>query len=151
MKVVDVRRRLGNKLQEAAMEKDADALALALDYGRAILLALAPLSEDEQVELPDVTVSTATAARILSLNVEYVRALIRGNALPGTKHNNEYEVKLSDVMEFMASSRFRAEGEPSALARAALHRASALWGLPPVDLSRFGVRPRQEPGPAATP
>ena len=148
MRVLDVRRRLGDKLQEAALERDADALALALDYGRAILLALAPLADDEEVELPKVTVSTATAARILSLHVEYVRDLIRRDILPAKKHNNEYEIRLTDVMEFMASSRYRAEGEPSALARAALHRASALWGLPRVDLSRFGIRPGQEPGPA---
>jgi len=148
MRVLDVRRRLGEKLQEAATEKDADTLALALDYGRAILLALAPLPEDEEVELPQVNVSTATAARILSLHVEYVRDLIRRDILPAKKHNNEYEIRLTDVMEFMASSRYRAEGEPSALARAALHRAGVLGLLPRVDLSRFGIRSEHEPGSA---
>ena len=148
MKVADVRRRLGQRLQEAAMEKDADALALVLDYSRAVLLALAPLPDDEEVELPELTVSTATAARILSLHVEYVRDLIRRSLLPATKHNHEYEIRLTDVMEFMTSSGYRAEGEPSALARAALHRAGAVWGLSRVDLSRFGIRPPQEPGPA---
>jgi excisionase family DNA binding protein len=123
------------------MEEDADALALALDYGRAILLALAPLAEDEEVELPEVTVSTATAARILSLHVEYVRELIRRNVLRGTKHNNEYEVKLTDLVEFMGSSRYRAGGEPSALARAALGRFGPIWRLPRIDL-----RPGPEPG-----
>jgi hypothetical protein len=141
MKVIDIRRRLGQRLQEAALEKDADALALALDYGRAILLALAPLTEDEEVELAEVTVSTATAARILSLHVEYVRELIRRDVLPGAKHNNEYEIKLSDLVGFMSSSRYRTWGEPSALARAALGRFGPIRRLPRIDL-----RPGEEPG-----
>jgi excisionase family DNA binding protein len=141
MKVVDIRRRLGQRLGEAAMEKDPDSLALALDYCRAILLALSPLPDDQDVELSELTVSTATAARILSLHVEYVRELIRRGVLPGTKHNNEYEVKLSDVMDFMSSSRYRAGGEPSALARAAMLRFGPVWHLPRIDL-----RPGQEPG-----
>ena len=143
MKVVDVRRKLGQRLQEAAMEKDPDALALALDYGRALLLALVPLPEDEEVELSDVTVSTATAALILSLHVEYVRELIRREVLAATKHNNEYEVKLSDLMDFMSSSRYRTWGEPSALARAALARFGPIRRLPRIDL-----RPGEEPGSA---
>ena len=146
MRVLDVRRRLGEKLQEAAMEKDADALALALDYGRAILLALAPLAEDDEVELPEVTVSTATAARILSLHVEYVRELIRRGVLPGAKHNNEYEVKLTDVMDFMSSSRYRARGEPLVRPRAAAAMFGPAWRWPRID-----VRHPQEPGPAASP
>lgn len=141
MKVVDVRRKLGQRLQEVATENDADTLVLALDYSRAILLALAPLAEDQEVELSEMTVSTATAARILSLNVEYVRELIRRDVLTATKHNNEYEISLADIVEFMASSRYRAAGEPSVRARAALSAFSALWRLPRVDL-----RPGPEPG-----
>jgi len=141
MNVVDIRRRLGQRLQDAAMEKDLDALALALDYGRAILLALAPLSDDEDVELSELTVSTATAARILSLHVEYVRELIRRNVLPGAKHNNEYEVKLSVVMDFMSSSRYRARGEPLVRSRAAA--MGPAWRWPRIDLG-----PGPEPGSA---
>ncbi|MGD0205118.1 MAG: hypothetical protein ABSB57_01555 [Dehalococcoidia bacterium] len=143
MKVIDIRRKLGRRLQDAALEKDPGALALALDYGRAILLALAPLTEDEEVELSEVTVSTATAAGILSLHIEYVRGLIRRGVLTGTKHNNEYEIKLTAVMDFMSSSRYRAAGDPSALARAALGRIGAVWRMPRVDR-----RPGEEPGPA---
>jgi hypothetical protein len=142
MKVVDIRRRLGQKLGEAAMEKDPDPLALALDYSRAILLALSPLPDDEDIELSEVTVTTATAARILSLNVEYVRDLIRRDVLAGTKHNNEYEIKLTDVMDFMGSSRYRAAGEPSVRARAAVAMFGPIWRWPRADL-----RPGQEPGP----
>ena len=142
MKVVDIRRRLGQRLQEAAAERDPDALALALDYGRAILLALASLPDDEEVELPELTVSTATAARILSLHVEYVRDLIRRSALPGTKHKNEYEVKLGDVMDFMSSSRYRVRGEPLLRPREARAMFGPTWRWPRIDL-----RPPQEPGP----
>ena len=142
MRVLDVRRRLGDKLQEAALEKDADALALALDYGRAILLALAPLSEDDEVELPEVTVSTATAARILSLHVEYVRDLIRRNVLPGAKHNNEYEIRLTDLMDFMSSPRFRAGAWP-VRPKTAVSMSGPIWRWPRADL-----RPGQERGPA---
>jgi excisionase family DNA binding protein len=142
MKVIDIRRRLGQRLQDAAMENDPNALALALDYGRAILLALAPLAEDEEVELAEVTVGTATAACILSLHVEYVRDLIRRGVLPGTKHNNEYEIKLTDVMDFMSSPRYRAGGwafHP----RAAVAMFGPAWRLPRIDL-----RPGEEPGSA---
>ncbi|HJX62158.1 MAG TPA: helix-turn-helix domain-containing protein [Dehalococcoidia bacterium] len=139
MRVLDARRRLGEKLQEAALEKDADSLALALDYGRAILLALAPLADDEEVELPEVTVNTTTAARILSLHVEYVRELIRRDVLPGTKHNNEYEIKLTDVMEFMSSPRFRAGGWP-VRPKTAVAMFGPIWRWPRADL-----RPGSEP------
>jgi hypothetical protein len=145
MKVVDARRRLGQKLKEAALEKDADTLALALDYGRAILLALAPVSEDEEVELPELTVSTATAARILSRHVEYVRELIRRGVLPGVKHNNEYEVKLGDVMDVMSSSRHRFLGQPLFQPRQVRAIFGPAWRWPRIDL-----RPGQEPGPASS-
>ena len=145
MKVVDARRRLGEKLQEAAVEKDADTLALTLDYGRAILLALAPLSEDEEVELAEVTVSTATAARILSLHVEYVRELIRRGVLAGAKHNNEYEVKLGDVMDLMSTSRYRFLGQPLLQPRQVRAIFGPAWRWPRLDL-----RPGQEPGPASS-
>ena len=139
MRVLDVRRRLGEKLREAALEEDADALALTLDYGRAILLALVPLAEDEEVELTDLSVSTATAARILSLHVEYVRELIRRNVLPGTKHNNEYEIKLTDVMDLMASSRFG--GAWPVRPKTAVAMFGPIWRWPRSDL-----RPEPEPG-----
>ena len=129
MKVIDIRHRLGRRLQEAAMEKDPDALALALDYGRAILLALAPLAEDDEVELSEMTVSTATAAGILRFHVEYVRELIRRGVLAGTKHNNEYEIRLTDLMEFMSSSRYQAIGTPGAALRTALQRFPDIWGM----------------------
>jgi len=141
MKVIDIRRKLGRRLQEAALEKDPNAVALALDYSRAILLALVPLAEDEEVELSKVTVSTATAARILSLHIEYVRELIRRDVLTGTIHHNEYEIRLTDVIDFMSSSRYRAAGDPSALTRAALGRIGAVWRMPRVDR-----RPGEEPG-----
>ena len=143
MRVLDVRRKLGLKLQEAALEKDPDALTLALDYGRALLLALAPLADDEEVELPQLSVSTATAALILSLHVEYVRELIRRGILRGAKHNNEYEIKLADVMDFMSSSRYRAIGGPSTFGRGALGRFGPIRRMPGIDL-----QPGEEPGSA---
>jgi hypothetical protein len=144
MKVADVRRRLGERLQEAAMEKDPDSLALTLDYGRAVLLALAPLPDDEEVELPELTVSTATAARILSRHVEYVRELIRRGVLAGAKHNNEYEVKLTDVMDLMSLSRYRFLGQPLLQPRQVRAIFGPAWRWPRIDL-----RPGQEPGPAS--
>ena len=139
MKVLDVRRRLGDKLREAALGRDVDAVASALDYGRAILLALMPLADDEEAELPDLTVTTATAARILSLHVEYVRELIRRNVLPGTKHNNEYEIRLIDVMDFMGSSRFG--GAWPVRPKTAVAMFGPIWRWPRAD-----VHPGQEPG-----
>jgi hypothetical protein len=138
MRVLDVRRRLAEKLQEAAMEKDPDSLALALDYSRAVLLAVAPLPDDQEVEPPELTVSTATAARILSLHVEYVRELIRRNVLPGAKHNNEYEIRLIDVMDFMGSPRFG--GAWPVRPRTAMAMFGPIWRWP-----RSDVRPGQEP------
>ena len=146
MKVIDIRRRLGQRLQEAATEKDSDALALALDYGRAILLALASLPEDEDVELPGVIVSTATAARILSFHVEYVREVIRRGDLPASKRNNEYEIRLADLVDFMASPRYQAVGAPGAVLGAALRSLRGRRGIP------MWRRPEEGPGPTtATP
>jgi hypothetical protein len=146
MKVIDVRRRLGQRLQEAAMESDPNALAPALDYGRAVLLALASLPDDEEVVLSELTVSTATAARILSFHVEYVREIIRRGDLPASKRNNEYEIRLADLVDFMASPRYQAVGAPGAVLGAALRSLRGRRGIP------MWRRPEEGPGPTtATP
>ena len=86
---------------------------------------------------------TATAALILSLHVEYVRELIRRGILRGAKHNNEYEIKLADVMDFMSSSRYRAIGGPSTFGRGALGRFGPIRRMPGID-----PQPGEEPGSA---
>ncbi|MDP2948559.1 MAG: helix-turn-helix domain-containing protein [Chloroflexota bacterium] len=141
MKVADIRHRIGLRLQQAAREKDPDSLALALDYGRAVLLALASLDEEAEVDLSEATVNTATAARILSFHVEYVRDLIRREVLPASKRNNEYDIRLVDLMDFIASPRYQAVGAPGAVARAALRRFRD-WGM------TVWRRPWEEPGSA---
>jgi hypothetical protein len=101
VKVTAVQQRLLEWLQGLLAEKDVEVVATALDCTRAILIALAPLPHDAEVDLAELTVNTNTAARILSLHAEYVRSIIRQGLLDARKQNGEYQVRLSDLVDFM--------------------------------------------------
>ena len=73
MLVADLRRRVLEKVEQAATGGDEDSAATALAHARAGLVALARHREDEDLTLQNLAVGTGTAALILGLHPEYVR------------------------------------------------------------------------------
>ena len=89
MRVALLRQRLIEKVPEVANSQDEAAMALALDYTRAVLVALAERSDSEDVVLRELRVKTATAARILKLHPEYVREMARQGGFEAEEENGE--------------------------------------------------------------
>ena len=102
MRVADLRQRVLEKVAEASGSGDEDTTARVLDFAQGLLVALAPHSTDEEIDLDRLTIRTGTAARILGRHQEYVRELIRKGELRATKENGEYNIPLSQAMNFKA-------------------------------------------------
>jgi excisionase family DNA binding protein len=98
MKVATVRRRLAARLQEALESGDAETICRVTGYVRAVGIALAPYSGDEEVDLASLTVDSQQAAHILGYHREHVRRLVRQEALPAEKEGNEYRIPLAPVI-----------------------------------------------------
>jgi hypothetical protein len=93
-----------------AQAGDEEATAQVMEYARAVLVAVASLEEETEVDLESLTVGTATAACILSFHQEYVRDLARRNALKATKENGEYRIRFPDLIESLLCARRPLEG-----------------------------------------
>ena len=104
MRVAEVRNRVVERLGEAAVSGDEDVAAQALDFCGALLIALASEDADSDVNVQTLAIKTGTAGRILGLNQEYVRELIRRRVLGATKSNGEFQVPLSAMVSFQAKS-----------------------------------------------
>lgn len=124
MQVRVARQRVLEKVNEVVSTSDEATTARTLDYARAVLIALATRGGDEDVVLEELAVSTNTAALILRLHPEYLRAVLRRGLLPATKENGEYRLRLVDLV---ASIEGRAGMSP--LARRMAWRFSPGWPL----------------------
>ena len=113
MNVTEARSRVIEKLEEAAASGDEDTAAQVSSFGRAVLIALAAYDADADVDLQALRIKTSTAGRILNLNQEYVRELVRGKVLDAEKENGEFQIPLSSVVGFQARSDAR-HGRPRA-------------------------------------
>jgi excisionase family DNA binding protein len=98
MKVATVRRRLAVRLQEALESGDVEALCRVTGYVRAVGVALAPYSGDDDVDVARLTVDSEQAAHILGYHREHVRRLVRQEALAAEKEGNEYRIPLTPVI-----------------------------------------------------
>ncbi len=101
MQVAELRRRLAEKIQQAATGGDEETIATMLEYGRAVLITLSQHLDDAEVTLQDLFVGTKTAALILGLHPEHVRFLVRQGRLDATKENGGIRITLSDLMNYM--------------------------------------------------
>lgn len=101
MLVAELRRKLIAKVEQVATEESEEAAAIVLTHIRAILVALAGRPGNEEVSLQELKVGTQTAALIMGLHREYIRALVRSGRLPATKTNGEFQVALSDISNHM--------------------------------------------------
>jgi excisionase family DNA binding protein len=127
MKVATVRRRLAVRLQEALESGDVEALCRVTGYVRAVGVALAPFSGDEDVDVSRLTVDSQQAAHVLGYHREHVRRLLRREALESEKEGNEYRIPLTSVISALEG------GISGWVAPATLRRLQALmtvWGSP---------------------
>ncbi len=104
MIVTELRSKLIERIAEVSADEDAEALAKALTYARAALVALTGLPKDEDIELEGLQVNTRTAALMLSMHPEYVRSLIRSRQLAASKENGEFRIQFADLLGHLAKS-----------------------------------------------
>ncbi|HEU4758409.1 MAG TPA: excisionase family DNA-binding protein [Dehalococcoidia bacterium] len=136
VKAGQIRERVLEKVREAAQARDEEATAKVMEYARAVLVALAPHGDGEDVDLERLTLTTGTAARVLGLHPEYVRELIRRGYLPATKDDGEFRLALPDVVAFMVNRVKGREGPPPSTAAwgrllGVRSGRAALWRQPP--------------------
>ncbi len=136
VKAGQIRERVLAKVREATQARDEEATAKVMEYARAVLVALAPHDDGDDVDLERLTLTTGTAARVLGLHPEYVRELIRRGYLPAAKDNGEFRVALPDVIEFMVNRVQGREGPPPSTAAwgrllGIARESAALWRRPP--------------------
>ena len=120
MKVAAVRQRLAVRLQEALESGDPEAVCRVTGYVRAVGVALAPYSGDDDVDVPSLTVDSQQAAYIFGYHREHVRRLVRREALAAEKEGNEYRIALTSVIIALEG------GVSGWVAPAALRRLRAL-------------------------
>lgn len=123
MKVATVRRRLAHRLQEALESREVEAVCRVTGYVRAVGVALASYSGDDEVDLAHLTVDSQQVAHILGYHREHVRRLVRQEALPAGKEGNEYRIPLTSVIIALES------GISGWVAPAVLRRLRALRTL----------------------
>ena len=123
MKVATVRRRLAARLQEALDSGDAETVCRVTGYVRAVGVALAPYSADDEVDVAHLTVDSGQAAHIFGYHREHVRRLVRQQALVAEKEGNEYRIPLTSVIIALES------GISGWVAPAVLRRLRALMTL----------------------
>jgi excisionase family DNA binding protein len=98
VKVATARRRLAARLQEALESGHAQSVCRVTGYVRAMGVALAPYSGDDEVDVAHLTVDSEQAAHILGYHREHVRRLVRQETLPAEKEGNEYRIPLTSVI-----------------------------------------------------
>jgi excisionase family DNA binding protein len=98
MKVATLRQRLAVRLQEALESGDVETVCRVTGYVRAVGVALAPYSGDDDVDVSRLTVDSQQAAHIFGYHREHVRRLVRRETLEAEKEGNEYRIPLTSVI-----------------------------------------------------
>ena len=127
MKVAAVRRRLAARLQEALESGDVEAVCRVTGYVRAVGVALAPYSGNDEVDVSRLTVDSQQAAHILGYHREHVRRLLRQEALEAEKEGNEYRIPLTSVISALEGG-ISGWVAPSVLRR--LRALTTVWASP---------------------
>jgi excisionase family DNA binding protein len=130
MRVASVRQRLAARLQEALESGDAETVCRVTGYVRALGVALAPYSGDDEVDVARLSVDSQQAARILGYHREHVRRLVRQEALAAEREGNEYRIPLTSVIVALEGG-ISGWVAPSVLRR--LRALMTLWVSPEVQ------------------
>jgi hypothetical protein len=142
VKVATVRRRLAARFQEALESGDAEAVCRVTGYVRAVGVALAPYSADDEVDVAHLTVDSEQAAHIFGYHREHVRRLVRQQALAAEKEGNEYRIPLTSLILALEG------GVSGWVAPAVLRRLRALmtlWVSPEAPAEQLGRAPPDVP------
>ena len=97
MRVGTLRERLMAALATAIHNREADAVALTADRTKAMAVALAGMSDEAEVEIDALEVSTRGAASVLGFHPEHVRRLIRAGRLRATRRAGDYRIRVDDL------------------------------------------------------
>ena len=108
MKVGLLRDRLMAALDAAARNREADAVALTADRTKAMVVALAGLPDDAEIDLDALAVSTRNAASVLGFHPEHVRRLIRTGHLRAMREAGDYRIRVDDLWPLIEAR----HGEP---------------------------------------
>ena len=92
-----LRSRLLAALEAAMRTREADAIALTADRAKAMAAALAGTSDDAEVEIADLALSTRAAASVLGFHPEHVRRLIRSGRLRARREGGDYRILVDDL------------------------------------------------------
>lgn len=97
MRVDVLRERLTAAMATAMRTRDADGVALTADRTKAMGAALAGLSDEAEVEVDALELSTRAAAAVLGFHPEHVRRLIRTGRLRARRAGGDYRVRVDDL------------------------------------------------------
>ena len=97
MRVGILRERIVAALATGLHRPEPEVVALTADRTKAMAVALAGLSDDEEVEVEEIEVTTTRAAAILGFHPEHVRRLIRGGRLRARRVGGDFRVRLNDL------------------------------------------------------
>lgn len=97
MRVDVLRERLAAAMATAMRTRDADGVALTADHTKAMGAALAGLSDEAEVEVDALELSTRAAAAVLGFHPEHVRRLIRTGRLRARRAGGDYRIRVDDL------------------------------------------------------
>lgn len=103
MRVGILRERMTAALETAMRNREASAIALTADRTKAMAVALAGLSDDTEVEIDALELSTRAAATVLGFHPEHVRRLIRTGQLRARRAGGDYRLLLDDLWPLLES------------------------------------------------
>lgn len=109
MRVGLLRERITAGLETAMRNREAEAIALTADRTKAMAVALAGMSDDAEIDVDALEVSTRAAATILGFHPEHVRRLIRTGRLRARRVGGDYRMMLDDLWPLL-EARYREPG-----------------------------------------
>jgi excisionase family DNA binding protein len=92
-----LRERLAAALAGAMRRPEPEVVALTADRTKALAVALAGLSDAEEVDVERLEVGTQRAAAILGFHPEHVRRLIRTGRLRARRIGGDFRIAVNDL------------------------------------------------------
>jgi excisionase family DNA binding protein len=97
MKVGLLREHLVAALSAGLHRPEPEVVALTADRTKAMGVALAGLTDEEEVEVEELEVGTLRAAAILGFHPEHVRRLVRTGRLRAHRVGGDFRIRVSDL------------------------------------------------------
>lgn len=97
MKVGLLRERLAAALASGMRRREPEVIALTADRTKAMAVALAGMTDDDEVEPETLEIGTERAAAILGFHPEHVRRLIRTARLRARRVGGDFRIRVNDL------------------------------------------------------